>query len=236
MALREPDEWSDFVAELRVVDEQAPGPHLPWKKEWLLAGTRKDLTARAFTKWRAEQIRRELQKRPRWRRTLARLIEDTGGGPDDEERDEKAQWEKEQDAAAYLSWADRLPLHRNVPHPLSKSAILHVVAGLVDEPDRQMRSLDESAVHLEGWARNAMILDPAWLRSTFRLSKGEAIAMSLFLRGWPRRAIVSYRGVGDEGIKEQLARAHRKIRGAFGSLSPDAAPLHMKEAIGFERE
>jgi hypothetical protein len=166
--------------------------------------------------------------RPRWRRTLARLVESSDDGTNTLDA-----WQKEQDAAQFLRWQDKLPMTRNVPHPMWRSELVHVLAGWVDtvalSASRTVRSLDEAAIQIDNRKVNALLMDAVYLRKAYGLSKGEAAVIVLLLRGLGRRAIGVYRGVGDEGIKEQLERARKKIRATLGILSPDAAVIHMRE-------
>ena len=122
---------------------------------------------------------------------------------------------------------------RNVPHPMWRSELVHVLAGWVDtvalSASRTVRSLDEAAIQIDNRKVNALLMDAVYLRKAYGLSKGEAAVIVLLLRGLGRRAIGVYRGVGDEGIKEQLERARKKIRATLGILSPDAAVIHMRE-------
>jgi DNA-binding CsgD family transcriptional regulator len=158
------------------------------------------------------------------------------------------EWEYEQDAFAFGSWRDELPMTRNVK--LRRPSIhfktdVHIAAGLVDswiaetQPERlgthMWGSLEQAAMHIDEWAFNAMLVDAGWLRAVYRLSPQQGNIMRFYLKGLRRETIAANLGIGVESVKEQLARALKKIRDLWG-LSPASAPLSMRRQDVFKRE
>ena len=248
---RYPAEWSEWISTrfgdfdigwtgmAYAVDQQAPGPIQPRTRKWIKAGAR-DLIKPGFAAWAKNQIQRELGKRPPFRRTLARLIEAAGGGTDDEQLDELESWEKQQDAASFLRWADRLPITRNVLVGLTTRRtrdVLHVAAGQADDLDlgrtKLLGSMAEALAHIEEWHFNEMLIDVDWLRSVYRLSPQQSEMFSLHLQGFRQEAIAITYGVGVSSANEQLDRARKRIRDLWG-LSPSNAPLHVRRQPPFE--
>jgi DNA-binding CsgD family transcriptional regulator len=176
-------------------------------------------------------------------RPEARLVErakkaDRASGINPNE--DRWEWEYEQDAAAFQSWRAKLPLTRNVRTgrvTADTRAILLDAAGWVDTLGthgdsvlwraRMAGSREQARMHTNDWAFNAMLVDVAWLRAVYRLSPQQADIMRSHIRGIRREAIAIHLGVGVESVKEQLARALKKIRDSWG-LSPASAPLSMR--------
>lgn len=258
-----PTEWSEktstafgdfdlgWVGLVHAVDAQAPGPAQPCGFLWMEAGSQKTITQPSrFATWARHQIELELGERPRWRRTLARLIESSGKeenapiAPREhrgiDEPDEAAPFEKEQDAAQYLRWVDKLPLTRNVRVWATADTrdVLHVAAGQVDSlmlgPARIAGSWNEAVVHIDDWRWNEMLTDVDWLRAIYKLSAQQAEVARLFLQGLRQEAIATNLGIATSSANEQLDRARKKIRDVWG-LSPASAPLHMRRQLLNER-